>query len=515
MTKNVLFRIAAVSGLLFAQGMLQSCDRESASITSSATPGRVALAPRFAGSASVPKVGWVKLTLTIGKSYTQKTVPYRKDSLIDIGSVKPGDAFAIGLLGYDPDGEGGSIWRWWATGKGVAQNSSSLQYVDIAVARLPDTAALAALPVAATAVDSLRPSLAASGQTIWYTTDGSDPRIKNRGTLLSSAVAWRPGTWMIALKQADDTISDLPELWSGVKTIVVTAPKPEVKAPIFSTTAMWLFVGDSVVITGTAGNAFYYTTDGTSPSASSLPYTGAVHFAGDTLRLKAIAMDAGNSSPVVADTFYRARRDTSTYGIPWNTAAEIIYDSLLDARDGHVYRTVEIGTQTWMAENLDFRNWTGAKDSVGNCYLNNASNCDKYGRLYSWDAARSACPAGWHLPSKPEWDALITAAGGATAAGLALKSAGGWNTWNGSYQWSGDGHDSLGMRLLPSGAGAQGTSGISWAGTLGSYAYFWTATEGTSSAKATNVRFFNESTSVTFQADAPIGGLHSVRCVKD
>ena len=296
------------------------------------------------------------------------------------------------------------------------------------------------------------------------------------------------------------------------RTCTVTVVRSAaVAAPTFSDTTMWHFPGFKVGLKQASGQAIWYRAN----NGDWTPYTDSILVTGAPFLLKAKAKTIDDSSEEVTDSFRIATRDTSTYGIPWNNAVGIKYDSLLDARDGHVYRTVTIGTQTWMAENLDFRNWTGAKDSVGNCYLYNASNCDKFGRLYSWDAARSACPAGWHLPSKPEWDALITAAGGATAAGFALKSAGGWNTWNGSYQWSGDGHDSLGMRLLPSGAGTQGASGLSWAGTLGSYAYFWTATEGTSSAKATNVRFFNESASATFQADAPIGGLHSVRCVKD
>lgn len=80
------------------------------------------------------------------------------------------------------------------------------------------------------------------------------------------------------------------------------------------------------------------------------------------------------------------------------------YSSFIDERDGHVYKTVKIGRQVWMAENLAYDFKPGPKHAQSHDYDNNPENGKKYGRLYTFDALlQHAAPKGWHVPSDKEW----------------------------------------------------------------------------------------------------------------
>ncbi len=89
-----------------------------------------------------------------------------------------------------------------------------------------------------------------------------------------------------------------------------------------------------------------------------------------------------------------------------------------DPRDSQSYKVVDIGSQTWMAENLNY--------NTGNswCYNDSTSNCDTYGRLYDWETAINACPTGWHLPTNTEWTELTDFLGGVGVAGGKMKEEG-------------------------------------------------------------------------------------------
>ena len=117
------------------------------------------------------------------------------------------------------------------------------------------------------------------------------------------------------------------------------------------------------------------------------------------------------------------------------------YGELTDDRDGKKYKTVKIGDQWWMAENLNYE----GGDSY--CYNDSAEYCEEYGRLYTWVSARDACPTGWHLPTREDFDTLLSTVGGDSLAGNALKSFAGWNR----AEDEGNGVDSYGFSGSPAG----------------------------------------------------------------
>jgi uncharacterized protein (TIGR02145 family) len=133
-----------------------------------------------------------------------------------------------------------------------------------------------------------------------------------------------------------------------------------------------------------------------------------------------------------------------------------------DSRDGKVYKTVKIGTQTWMAENLNYQTNSGSW-----CYENKINNCNKYGRLYDWKTATTVCPTGWKLPSNQEWERLVATAGGGFVACDKLKAKRGWDE-------GGNGTDDFGFSAMPGGSYGYGGT-FEEAGETGGW---WTSTTG-------------------------------------
>jgi len=167
-----------------------------------------------------------------------------------------------------------------------------------------------------------------------------------------------------------------------------------------------------------------------------------------------------------------------------------------DPRDGQKYRTVKIGNQIWMAENLNYK--------IGKCwaYDNGENNRQKYGLLYNWETAMEACPAGWHLSTRDDWEELIRIAGGIKEAGKNLKSKTGWDD-------NGNGTDKFGFSALPGGYrsthgrfGQVGRYGRWWS-VRGGYAHYWYMDWGFEYADGL----------WSYGKDEIIG--YSVRCVKD
>lgn len=170
-------------------------------------------------------------------------------------------------------------------------------------------------------------------------------------------------------------------------------------------------------------------------------------------------------------------------------------ETMTDPHDGQVYRTIKIGDQTWMADNLNVI----MEDSW--CYENKQDNCKKYGRLYTWDMAKGACPEGWHLPSKEEFETLFSTVGGQSIAGKMLKSKAGWK--------KGAGVGNYFFMAVPGGIRLNEGNFLN----EGTYAYFWSSTEYGNDG-AYNMYLDQGSNSAFLFDDLRFNG-RSVRCVQN
>ena len=177
------------------------------------------------------------------------------------------------------------------------------------------------------------------------------------------------------------------------------------------------------------------------------------------------SLDESSSSVVLSSSSsFSVILSSSSVSSPmssWSGGGAGAIGSITDSRDGQSYKTVSIGTQTWMAQNLNY------ETANSYCYSDSPSNCTKYGRLYTWAAAKTACPTGWNLPAYEEFKTLFTAVGGST--GTKLKSTSGWNSGGNSVS----GTDNYSFSALPAGYwnddGKYDREGYD--------AYFWSSSE--------------------------------------
>jgi len=201
---------------------------------------------------------------------------------------------------------------------------------------------------------------------------------------------------------------------------------------------------------------------------------------------------------------------------------------LKDTRDGKVYKTVIIGEQVWMAENLNvskFRNgdiipeaktneeWikAGKNKKPAWCYYdNNPANGVKYGKLYNWYAVndpRGLAPNGWHVPDIYQCIKLSNYLGGENIAGKKMKTISYWMSAGGEEKGN---LNTSGFSALP--AGHCGYNGVFDGITR--YGYWWTTTS-TDWQYAYNINLFEGS---TFLGRGGYSYKHiglSVRCIKD
>jgi uncharacterized protein (TIGR02145 family) len=196
------------------------------------------------------------------------------------------------------------------------------------------------------------------------------------------------------------------------------------------------------------------------------------------------------------------------------------YGSVTDI-EGNTYKTIKIGNQTWMAENLrttkyndgtaipnvtDNGAWTGLNTGAYCWYNNNINNKNPNGALYNWYAvsAGKLCPTGWHVPSDAEWTTLETYLGGSSLAGGKMKSTTGWNSPNTGAT------NTSGFSALPGG------SRYDYDGTfdnVGYYGYWWSSSDNVSSNGFYRYLHYGHATMYRSGHDKRFG--FCIRCVRD
>ena len=176
-------------------------------------------------------------------------------------------------------------------------------------------------------------------------------------------------------------------------------------------------------------------------------------------------------------------------------------NSLKDLRDGQTYKTVTIGKQVWMAENLNYETANSVQypDYDGNPR-------EKYGRLYHWEEAMTVCPSSWRLPDESDWNALLAFIGDSATAGTRLKAKRDWDKHKGNVV----GTDDYGFAALPGGASHVNGNGVRSFSNNG--AFFWSATESSSERAVIFVMHFEKE--IVESGHFPKDTWLSVRCIK-
>ena len=170
----------------------------------------------------------------------------------------------------------------------------------------------------------------------------------------------------------------------------------------------------------------------------------------------------------------------------------ISFSSMTDSRDGNSYKTISIGNQTWMAENLAHKPEGGLFSTLID--INSKSNY-----LYSWNTANKVCPTGWHLPNNKDWNQFSEMLGGIEVAGVKMKSKTGWEI-------NGNGTNEIGFNAYP---------------VVGYMISWWSSTQnymgeysGDVWKSAYTYNLYNNSDALNFNSNEKVN-KNSVRCIKD
>lgn len=255
----------------------------------------------------------------------------------------------------------------------------------------------------------------------------------------------------------------------------------------------------------------------------------------------------GTEKEQICDSGVKSWRDVGIYDYSKEDffSETANYGTLKDSRDNKTYKTIKIGSQTWMAENLDYSDSTKMTNLKGNswCFNNRPKNCEMAGRLYTWTAAmnlasfyleesaadviaekhQGICPSGWHIPTSSEWNDLmeyVEALGLEGYAGRDLKSQTGWSYYSAAIPT-----DEYGFSAIPTGAyyGKYAETGNTYSAYTfddeGYFTNFWSASEAAGTYSATRaIYWFLDYRYDYFKESADYnqkGRGFAVRCLKN
>ncbi|MCB0555334.1 MAG: caspase family protein [Phaeodactylibacter sp.] len=178
-------------------------------------------------------------------------------------------------------------------------------------------------------------------------------------------------------------------------------------------------------------------------------------------------------------------------------AQEALKRFYLDTRDSRYYRTVELGGQLWMAQNLNYQ-------GSGLCYNKQDTICEKTGKLYTWEEAMKACPEGWRVPTDDEWWSMTALYGKAFSYSRNKASDAGQNAYQ---KLVNDGDTGFKAELGGQFSGGQFSQ-------LGQAGYYWSSIRDSGSGEALIYSFDSKNGVVARTTDAPAKAF-SCRCVKE
>lgn len=288
---------------------------------------------------------------------------------------------------------------------------------------------------------------------------------------------------------------------SSSSEIPISAFSRATKVPIFFSNQVQVKSSSSIKIKSSSSKA-------KQSSSSSKPASSSVISSSSESSSSAASSSSATPKSSAALRFY----DCDTYDCVTTEYLnpDVSYGELLDSRDNRVYRTIVISNHVWTAQNMIFNVNTDSVNASW-CYNKDPKNCEKYGRLYTWQAAQKVCPEGWHLPTSEEWKELLTdhacdeellddGTWAYDCVGNKLKST---STWNEDIEKK----NALGFSITGSGAIFDKTSIA-----LGEVAFFWSATDTLSFYAFATLLQESENT-ILYGATDKTNGL-SVRCVK-